>query len=160
MTFTFKIPGNFCLWNPKSGKILLVGFGNRNTAQGIWNPTNVLNPESKFHWQILKSEIHGVGSRILHWASLSCLRKHQVIRSERHKEHKLLCKNYKFFYLFSVNNLQCVVMHSKLPVNAVSARWVDGAVMETKMTNACSTMNKRKRMRWSNWLKNKQKAKI
>ena len=49
MTFTFKIPGNFCLWNPKSAKILLVGFGNRNTAQGIWNPTNVLNPESKFH---------------------------------------------------------------------------------------------------------------
>ena len=35
----------FCLWNPKSGKILLVesgiiGFGIRNTAQKIRNPTN------------------------------------------------------------------------------------------------------------------------
>ena len=121
----------------------------------IQNPSSTdkyLNPES--------TEWDPESLIPLHWASLSCLRKHEVIRSERHKEHKLLCKNYKFFYLFSVNNLQCVVMHSKLPVNAVSARWVDGAVMETKMTNACFTMNKRKRMRWSNWLKNKQKEKF
>ena len=40
--------------NPESGKFLLVesgilGFGIRNTAQGIRNPTNVWNPEFKFH---------------------------------------------------------------------------------------------------------------
>ena len=29
----------------------------RNTAQGIRNPTNDWNPESKFYWQILKSSI-------------------------------------------------------------------------------------------------------
>ena len=45
-------PGKFCLWNPKSGKFYLVesgilGFGIRITAQGIWNPTNDWNPESK-----------------------------------------------------------------------------------------------------------------
>ena len=42
------------------GKFLLVesgilGFGIRNTAQGIRNPTNDWNPESKFHWQRLES---------------------------------------------------------------------------------------------------------
>ena len=37
------------------GKVLLIvkfgtlGFEIRNTAQGIWNPTNVWNQESKFH---------------------------------------------------------------------------------------------------------------
>ena len=35
------------IWNP--------GFGIRNTAQGIRNPTNDWNLESKFHWQRLKS---------------------------------------------------------------------------------------------------------
>ena len=43
-------PGNFCLWNLESGKLLLVesgilGFGIRNTAQGIRNPTiTVIEP--------------------------------------------------------------------------------------------------------------------
>jgi len=50
----FWNPRNFCFWNSKSGKILLMeseilGFGIQNTAQGIWNPTNDRNPESKFH---------------------------------------------------------------------------------------------------------------
>ena len=41
---------------PESKKFLLVesgilGFWIRNTAQGIGNPTNNWNPESKFHWQ-------------------------------------------------------------------------------------------------------------
>ena len=45
---------------PESVKFLLIesdilGFGMRNTAQGIRNPTNDWNPESKFYWQILKS---------------------------------------------------------------------------------------------------------
>ena len=38
----------------QSGKILLaesgiLGFGIRNSAQGIWNPTDDWNPESQFH---------------------------------------------------------------------------------------------------------------
>ena len=43
------------IWIPESGKILLaeswiIGFGIRNTTQGIRNPTtNDWNPESKFH---------------------------------------------------------------------------------------------------------------
>ena len=42
------------LWIPESGNFLLVefgilGLGIRNTAQGIRNPTNDCNPESKFH---------------------------------------------------------------------------------------------------------------
>ena len=39
----FRNPGNFLMWNPESEKILpgesgLLGFGTRNTAQGIRNP--------------------------------------------------------------------------------------------------------------------------
>ena len=48
------------IWIPgRSGKFLLVEsgilvFGIRNTAQGIQNPTNHWNSESKSHWQGLK----------------------------------------------------------------------------------------------------------
>ena len=50
------------IWIPESGNFLLVefgilGLGIRNTAQGIRNPTNDCNPESKFHWQRLESSI-------------------------------------------------------------------------------------------------------
>ena len=50
----------FWFWNPESEKNLLVeswilDFGIRNTAQGIRNPTNDLNPKSKFQWQRLES---------------------------------------------------------------------------------------------------------
>ena len=60
----------------ESGKFLLVEsrilcFGIQNTSQGIWNPTNDWNPESKFHWIRLESSnwnlesgIHIVQSRI------------------------------------------------------------------------------------------------
>ena len=46
-------------WNPESQKILsvesgILGFGIRNTTEGNQNPTKDCNPESKFHWQILK----------------------------------------------------------------------------------------------------------
>ena len=56
----YRNTGYFCLWNPESRKILpmesrILGFGIRNTAKGIRNPTNYRNPESKFHWQILES---------------------------------------------------------------------------------------------------------
>ena len=37
--------GKFCSWNIKKSGIL--GFGMWNTAQGIRNPTNDWNPESK-----------------------------------------------------------------------------------------------------------------
>ena len=33
----------------------ILGFGIRNTAQRIWNPTNDWNPESTFHSQRLES---------------------------------------------------------------------------------------------------------
>ena len=41
-------------WNSESGKVLLLeygilGFGIRNRAQGIWNPTHDWNLESNFH---------------------------------------------------------------------------------------------------------------
>ena len=46
-------PGNFCFWNPESGKILLLesgilGFGIWKTAQGIRNPLRIgiQNPSS------------------------------------------------------------------------------------------------------------------
>ena len=73
-------PGNFGLWNSESGKSWLVQLGigeilackirNRrnfcmwnpdaelwleNTAQGIRNPSNDWNPESKFYWQRIRN---------------------------------------------------------------------------------------------------------
>ena len=58
----FRNPGNFCLWNPESGKFLLLesrireifgsgirikAFGMRNPATRIGNPANDWNSESK-----------------------------------------------------------------------------------------------------------------
>ena len=40
----FRNPGNFCLWNPRS-----LVLERRNTAQGIWNPINDWNSDSKFY---------------------------------------------------------------------------------------------------------------
>ena len=50
----FQNPRNFCVWNSESVNFLLfgsgiLGFGIRNTAQGIRNLTNYWNAESKFH---------------------------------------------------------------------------------------------------------------
>ena len=50
---------------PESRKFLLVqsgilGFGIRNTSQGIWNPTKDWNPESKFHWQTIRNPVPGI----------------------------------------------------------------------------------------------------
>ena len=45
-----RIREKFCLWNAK-----FLGFGIRNKTQWIQNPSNDCNPESKFHWQRLKS---------------------------------------------------------------------------------------------------------
>ena len=41
---------------PESRKFLpvesgILGFGIRNTAVGIWNPTDNWNPETEFHWK-------------------------------------------------------------------------------------------------------------
>ena len=52
--------GKFCLWNPESEKILLMnfeilGFGIRNTAQGIRNPTDFL--ESRNHVLLMNTVI-------------------------------------------------------------------------------------------------------
>ena len=59
----------FFLWNPESRKILLLesemlGFGIRNTGQGVRSPSNDWNPESKTGIKHLKSGIHGVEARI------------------------------------------------------------------------------------------------
>ena len=59
----------FFLWNPESRKILLLesemlGFGIRNTGQGVRSPSNDWNPESKTGIKYLKSGIHGVEARI------------------------------------------------------------------------------------------------
>ena len=54
--FGLRHPGNFCLclgiWEICAFGILEIGilvFGIRNSAQGIRNPTNDWNPESRFH---------------------------------------------------------------------------------------------------------------
>ena len=52
-------PSSLFLWNPASGKNFLLefgilGFGIRNTAQGIQNPTNNKHLESIIHWQRLE----------------------------------------------------------------------------------------------------------
>ena len=59
----FRNLWNFCFWNPESRKILesgILGFGIRNAAQGMHNPTKDWNPEAMFYWQRLKSGSHGV----------------------------------------------------------------------------------------------------
>ena len=53
-------PWSFCLWNPGSGIFLvlesaILEFGFQNAVQGIRNPTNDWNPESRFQWQRLES---------------------------------------------------------------------------------------------------------
>ena len=73
---------------PESGKSLLVeswilGFGIRNTAQGIRNSTN---PESKFHWQkfgiqCLESGIDSVQSEIKVCLGLPYSRRYRLLIS-------------------------------------------------------------------------------
>ena len=72
--------GNFCPWNPESGKSamlmewVILGFEIRNTVQGIqnsvlWirNPTNDWNRESKFHWQRIQSPVPKIQNPRLAW---------------------------------------------------------------------------------------------
>ena len=59
----------FFLWNQESRKIFLLesgmlGFGIRNTGQGVRSPSNDWNPESKNGIKYLNSGIHGVECRI------------------------------------------------------------------------------------------------
>ena len=74
-TRTRFAPSRMRILNPESEKIVLAesgifrGFGIRNAAQGIRNPTNDWNPELNFHWQRLESSTWnpkstGVESRI------------------------------------------------------------------------------------------------
>ena len=73
----FRNPRKFCLWNPESRKLLFVeleilGFGKRNTAQGIRNPLMIAiagihsttSTDKESGIQYLESGIHGVESRI------------------------------------------------------------------------------------------------
>ena len=54
-------------------EIDILGFGIWNTAQGIRNPTNDWNPESKFYWQILKSSTWNRESTAWNPESQDCL---------------------------------------------------------------------------------------
>ena len=63
----FRNPRTFCLWNPESRKFLFVesgilGFGKRNTAQGIRNPLMIAigNPLPNFHWQRIWNPVSGI----------------------------------------------------------------------------------------------------
>ena len=58
-------PGNFYLWNPESGKFLLLesrtlSFGIRYSTQANRNPANGCNPESKFHAQSIRNLVAGI----------------------------------------------------------------------------------------------------
>ena len=69
----------FCIWIPESEKILLVesrilGFGIRNTAQGIQNSTTDYNPEPKLHWiPVPRIQYPGRGIQNLRLSLLSLL---------------------------------------------------------------------------------------
>ena len=63
----FRNPRQFCLWNQESRKFLFVeseilGFGKRNTAQGIRNPLMIAigNPLPNFHWQRIWNPVSGI----------------------------------------------------------------------------------------------------
>ena len=73
----FRNPRKSCLWNPECRKFLFVesgilGFGKRNTAQGIRNPLMIAiagihsttSTDKESGIQYLESGIHGVESRI------------------------------------------------------------------------------------------------
>ena len=63
----FRNPRKFCLWNQESRKFLFVeseilGFGKRNTAQGIRNPLMIAigNPLPNFHWLRIWNPVSGI----------------------------------------------------------------------------------------------------
>ena len=67
--YGFRNPKNFWSWNPQSGKIFIMesgilGFGIRNTAQGIQNPANGWNPESRIQVPLTKiwNLVTGIGN--------------------------------------------------------------------------------------------------
>ena len=77
----YRNPWNFCLWNLEAQKILLLasgilGFGIRNTAQRIRNPSNDWNPESNFYWKRLEMDtgirnpLRGIQNPKLSWIPL------------------------------------------------------------------------------------------
>ena len=80
---------------PESGKFVLVesgilGFGIRNSAQGIRNPSNDSNPEIQY----LESWIHSVESRIVldysHAATcLACFSSHIYTKNNKYNYYTL-----------------------------------------------------------------------
>ena len=77
----YRNPWNFYLWNLEAQKILLLesrilGFGIRNTAQRIRNPSNDWNPESNFYWKRLERDtgirnpLRGIQNPKLSWIPL------------------------------------------------------------------------------------------
>ena len=70
----FRNSEHFCLWNPESGKILpmesaILGFRIRNTSQGVRNPSNDWNPESKLTDKCWNPE-RGIQNPRLSWIPL------------------------------------------------------------------------------------------
>ena len=63
--YEFWISGNFCSSYPDTQQIVageswILGFGIRNTAQGIHNSTIDRIPESKFYWQRFRNPRRGI----------------------------------------------------------------------------------------------------
>ena len=82
--YGFRNPGNFCLWNPKCGKIFLWNQESWALESGTWLqgsgiPLTILIQDLSYTdqesgIQYLESEIHGVESRIV-YCLLFCLPK-------------------------------------------------------------------------------------
>ena len=97
--------GNFCPWNLESGKILLaefkiLGFGIRNTAQGIWNSgsTNMQNLSSTNKDQDpvpgIRRPWHGIQSPRLSWIFLHGVNG-SFVREELDEERERNISNHK-----------------------------------------------------------------
>ena len=73
----FRNPGNFCLWNPKCGKIFLWNQESWALESGTWlqesgipltiGIQDLSSTDQESGIQYLESEIHGVESRIQDW---------------------------------------------------------------------------------------------
>ena len=79
----------------------ILGFGIRNTALGIWNPTDDWNPESKFYWQIPESSTCNPESTAwnpeskIAWSSLDDRPKPVTHHWEAIKDNRLQCSSAK-----------------------------------------------------------------
>ena len=82
----FQHPGIFGLWNPESGKVLLVkskilGFGICDSTQGIRNPADGWNPDESIPknstWNVVPQR--GIQNPRLSWIPLLCQEKSREV---------------------------------------------------------------------------------